>query len=375
MAYNVLKGAVEGSVDQYCDQEIDGVKVFKNTVSASVFYDTDAQSPCATMKDVAIKQIKGASKDSLLVYDKETGARTHHNLTFYDGCLATKNVRAEKFIGSAEKMTNLPAYQLEGPIKAKQIDIGPGLHDVRGCLQVKATEGIIVNNDGIGIALNNKSALSVKDKKLTVDMSVAPNITSGGQNLSDQDLLLVSDVSRNATHNTTLANLYDNYLKMKVPHASGALHEVQLKGKMEFDSSPKLSYNTEKDVLKVTGQVKAEQVEVENTLICHGAVVKNIKTITAKNYEVEDSDYTLICDSLDTPISVVLPPACNHTGRILIIKKVNTKKYSIKSHFVTISVQEGTIDINDKEVLKMNYSSRTVQSDGTNWWVIGSRGT
>ena len=29
MAYNVLKGAVEGSVDQHADQEIGGVKVFK----------------------------------------------------------------------------------------------------------------------------------------------------------------------------------------------------------------------------------------------------------------------------------------------------------------------------------------------------------
>ena len=51
MAYNVLKGVVEGSVDQHGDQEIGGIKVFKNTISASVFYDTDAESPCATMKD------------------------------------------------------------------------------------------------------------------------------------------------------------------------------------------------------------------------------------------------------------------------------------------------------------------------------------
>ena len=29
MAYNVLKGVIEGSVDQYADQEIDGIKIFK----------------------------------------------------------------------------------------------------------------------------------------------------------------------------------------------------------------------------------------------------------------------------------------------------------------------------------------------------------
>ena len=82
MAYNVVKGIVEGSVDQYGDQEIRGVKVFKNTISASVFWDTDAQSPCATMKDVAIKKIKGNVNNGLIISDKDHGARTHHNLTY-----------------------------------------------------------------------------------------------------------------------------------------------------------------------------------------------------------------------------------------------------------------------------------------------------
>ena len=35
MAYNILKGSVEGSVDQHGDQEIDGIKVFKSTISAN----------------------------------------------------------------------------------------------------------------------------------------------------------------------------------------------------------------------------------------------------------------------------------------------------------------------------------------------------
>ena len=33
MAYNILKGSVEGSVDQHGDQEINGIKIFKNTPS------------------------------------------------------------------------------------------------------------------------------------------------------------------------------------------------------------------------------------------------------------------------------------------------------------------------------------------------------
>ena len=88
MAYNVLKGIVEGSVDQHADQEIEGIKVFKSTISASVFYDTDAQSPCATVKDVALTKINGATKNSILVYNGAGEATVNYNLTFSDDMLA-----------------------------------------------------------------------------------------------------------------------------------------------------------------------------------------------------------------------------------------------------------------------------------------------
>ena len=82
MAYNLFKGVVEGSVDQYGDQEIDGVKIFKNTISASVFYDTDAQSPCATIKNVAIEKIKAGAPNALLIYGGQKNAYTDHGLRF-----------------------------------------------------------------------------------------------------------------------------------------------------------------------------------------------------------------------------------------------------------------------------------------------------
>ena len=108
MAYNILKGVVEGSVDQHADQEIGGVKIFKNTISASVFFDTDAQSPCATMKDVAIVSIKGGSTNSVLICDKETGARSHHNFTYDGESLRVHTVKASLFEGDASGITKIP---------------------------------------------------------------------------------------------------------------------------------------------------------------------------------------------------------------------------------------------------------------------------
>ena len=64
-----------------------------------------------------------------------------------------------------------------------------------------------------------------------------------------------------------------------------------------------------------------------------------------------------------------------NSGRVLIIKKTNTDKYKLNSNQIEVTSEEGTIDINDTITIKMNYSSRTLQSDGENWWIIGTKGS
>jgi hypothetical protein len=156
--------------------------------------------------------------------------------------------------------------------------------------------------------------------------------------------------------------------------AAGTENEVQLKGKTGLASSPKLSYDPSEDILKIEGKTSTINLEVESGFTCRGSIVKNIKTILCETYEVEEDDYTILCDSANNQISVTLPPACNSAGRILVVKKTNQQKDRIKSFPVSIKVEEGTIDINDKIIMKMNYSSRILQSDGKNWWVIGAKG-
>jgi hypothetical protein len=92
-------------------------------------------------------------------------------------------------------------------------------------------------------------------------------------------------------------------------------------------------------------------------------------------YQVLESDYTILCDASNNKIKVELPPAVNNRGRVLVIKKTNRDKYKLNSNEVEVSCAEGTIDINNQTTIKMNYSSRTFQSDGENWWIIGTKGS
>jgi hypothetical protein len=376
MAYNVLKGIVEGSVDQYGDQEIGGVKVFKNTISASVFYDTDAQSPCATMKDVAITNIKGGSQNSLLVCDQETGARSYHDLTYDGEQLQAKKIAAGLFEGSASQLSDLPADKFTESIPARFIKSGPGLVGIRDALQVKTGQGLRCDEiEGIELNILKSSALSIKDRKLCIEPSRAEKINSQGQNLSDNDLLIVGDISRGSTNSTTLRNLYDSYIKPKVPRAAGTKGQLQLKGAREFESSEKLTYDSAANLLKVEGKIRTDNLKIDSKLICEGSVHHNIKKINTPVYEIQKEDYTVLCDNAKNKVKVKLPPASNNHGRILIIKKTNSDKQKIASSVIEVSCEEGPIDSSDTCIIKMNYSTRTFQSDGDRWWLIGGRGT
>ena len=375
MAYNVLKGSVEGSVDQHADQEIGGVKVFKNTISASVFYDTDAQSPCATMKDVAITNLVGTTENSILVYQQDTQARLHHTLTYDGVTLKTRTVAADVFKGSGEGLDNVPASSISGAIDADNINHGPGLCDVRGTLQLNAGNGIRCSEGQAEINVNTSSGLSFKDGKLVIDPSKSTPINSTGQNLSDNDTILVADVSRGTTHSTTLDNLYNRYILNKTPKASGNKTEIQFKGAIGFDSSPKLTFDSKTTILDVEGKINSNVTVVKDKMVCEGSIYKSLTKVDTRNYEVSDNDYTILCDSSKNKISIRLPAPCNNNGRILVIKKADANKYKLTSNIIEVVCDEGRIDLNNTIIIKMNYSSRTLQSDGENWWIVGSKGS
>ncbi|MBL97618.1 MAG: hypothetical protein CMF52_07360 [Legionellales bacterium] len=375
MAYNVLKGKVEGSVDQYGDQEIEGKKVFKNTISASVFYDTDAQSPCATIKDLAVKKINGKMKGGVLTYDTDGAIKTNSNLMYDGECLRANIVKAKLVVGSAIHMSDIPANKFHEKVNAESLNFSHGLHSVRKELQVKAINGLVSDTNGVGISLSSNSGLSVKSKNLVIDPTRAESINAAGQNLSDQDLLIVSDISRGTLNNTTLKNLYDGYIKHKAHKPAGKKSEIQLMGVNQFASSPNLTFDAENNTLAVNGIIGANNVTVDSSLSCRGSVSHNINKISESRYTVQPSDYTILCDASNNKITVNLPPAVNNSGRVLIIKKTNTDKYKLNSNQIEVTCEEGTIDINDTISIKMNYSSRTLQSDGENWWIIGTKGS
>jgi hypothetical protein len=384
MAYNVLKGTVEGSVDQHADQEINGVKVFKNTVSASVFYDTDAQSPCATVNKVALEELTTTNKAGILTYEGNKTAKAHRNLVFDGKNLKTDNAVFNTITGSAGGLTNIPANKLAGKVPGQSINFGLGLEASKTYLKIKKHDGVKLTEEGLTLDLATNGGVNFNNGKLQIDPHNALDVAAGGQNVSDEDTILIYDSSRSELRYTTFKNLYDNYVNFKVPHAAGSTNAIQVKGRKSFESSENFTYNLTNNTLTVKGKTNTLSAEIGKELKSNGethingSIFKSIKCINSKNYEIQDTDNTVLLDTTNNSITVTLPSAKENYGRVITVKTMvdENQKYKIRSNNVVKIRTEGElIDFATEITLKSNYSSRTLHSDGVKWWVTNANGS
>ena len=340
-----------------------------------MFYDTDAQSPCATIKDVAVKKIKSQSIGAIMVWDGDESVTMSRRLTFNGETLKAHDIVANSIKGSAAGITDLPTDKFMGQINASYINHGSGLRNIRGELQINPGAGIQIEEDSVSINLQPNSGLATKNGKVILNPVLLPNINTQGQNLADNDVLMVGDRSRKDTRNTTLKNLYDNYFKLKIPQAAGSKQEIQFKSDSGFESSENLIFDNKNNLLNIEGNVKAHDVISKLSLRCNGAVYKNITKISQKEYDVESEDHTIICNTSKNAVKINLPPPQNNEGRILIIKKIDDNKHKITSNPLKVACEDGRIDIGKEIKINMSYSTRTLQCDGENWWILGGKGS
>jgi len=384
MAYNVLKGTVEGSVDQHGDQEIGGVKVFKNTISASIFYDTDAQSPCATLKDVAIQSINEGKKASIITYEGDSKGKAHYNLTFDGKALKGTTANFDNFIGGASGLIEIPAGELTGLMSADIVKHGSSLYSDRGALEINKSDGIKITDSGVSLDLAPNGALKFENGKVKVQIDNTLDVSVSGQNISDNDTILMYDVSRGDLRHTTFKNMYDGFINLKIPHPAGTVNSVQFKGRKGLSASDNLTFDNSSNTLTIKGNSKTLCAEISQEFISNGkteingSLYKSIKTVSDFDYEVQDNDSTILVDITSNSSTIMLPNAKNNCGRVISIKGIigEQQKYRIRSNnSVKIITNGELIDFTQQIILKSNYSSRTFHSDGNKWWIINANGS
>lgn len=106
-------------------------------------------------------------------------------------------------------------------------------------------------------------------------------------------------------------------------------------------------------------------VALAGALDVAGGLQANLVTKTGA-YTATASDYTIICDASSAAFTITLPAAASHTDRIYHIKKIDSS-----SNTVTVD-GNGSEPIDDATtaVLTTQYESITIQSTGSEWWIL-----
>lgn len=93
--------------------------------------------------------------------------------------------------------------------------------------------------------------------------------------------------------------------------------------------------------------------------------VYDIKTVTS-DYTVIDSDYTILVNATGGNITITLPSASSLQG-----SEFNIKKIDSSVNLVTVDGNGSeTIDGSTTAIIETQYESITIQSDGSNWYII-----
>ncbi|MET0466592.1 MAG: hypothetical protein ABW007_25765 [Chitinophagaceae bacterium] len=103
-----------------------------------------------------------------------------------------------------------------------------------------------------------------------------------------------------------------------------------------------------------------------STVQVDGSLAMTIKTITS-SYTADGTDNTILANTTTAAITLTLPAPSSFAGRIYTIKKIGSGGIDKE---LTISPTSGTIDGGSNYVIYNDWTFVTLQTDGTNWYII-----
>lgn len=114
-----------------------------------------------------------------------------------------------------------------------------------------------------------------------------------------------------------------------------------------------------------TGKVGVNTASPKSTFDINGGIGADIVTKTT-DYTATDSNFTILCDATSNNITITLPTAASSTKRIYNIKKIDSSGNTVTIDADSSEQVDGALT----QVITTQYSSLTIQCNGTAWWII-----
>ncbi len=167
---------------------------------------------------------------------------------------------------------------------------------------------------------------------------------------------------RNTGNNLSVSTNGSDSIYLNVPDAGTAARGVVTTGSQAFAGSKTFQDSVTAAKTMLVGATGS----ANSTVQVDGSISMAIKTVTA-NYTVTDTDNTLLANTTGGAIIISLPAPSSIAGRIYTIKKIGTGGIDNQ---LTITPSSGTIDGGNSYVIYNDWTYVTLQTDGSNWYVI-----
>lgn len=168
-----------------------------------------------------------------------------------------------------------------------------------------------------------------------------------------------------AAHSADLAN----YAARAATQAFTGANTFTSSAAFTFQHASAPAVRVSSGLVVAAGNVGLGTASPNSTLSVGGSMSLPIKRVTSADhpYLVSDADYTIVADATDGDITVTLPAAASVTGRVYIVKRVD----SLDVNAVTLDAAGGLVEGSVSQYMNsLQGESIIVQSDGTDWHVL-----
>ncbi|SHF00834.1 hypothetical protein SAMN05444008_104157 [Cnuella takakiae] len=227
-------------------------------------------------------------------------------------------------------------------------------------------DGIILNNP---LTLYNTNSNTSADSVLVINNGVVETRKVSAAAFGDaiRSINGNTEAAQTLAFGTTgtdlnIATAGGNTINLNVPSASASARGVVTTATQTFAGEKTFQDNFAAAAKAMVGSTGA----ANSTIQVAGSMALAIRTITA-DATAADSDNTILANTSSGPITLTLPAATNMTGRIYSIKKIGNGGID---NALTITPTGATIDGGNNLIIYNDWTFVTLQTDGTNWYII-----
>jgi hypothetical protein len=373
---NVLVLAADGSV-------------YKRTMSSSAFTNAISAINGIQKQTLSITAQADASKDSVLVQNRTSDSTIAIYLPVQDGASATKPYGFLTLsdwskiqsgiqtltIGAVASSSNVNGATIVTDSTSRQIILHPADASNPGIVTAGAqtfggdktfNNNVTVNGTlNLNSVANNTSADSVLvlhngavAKRQVSPAAFGNAIRRINNNTDTAQTFAFINTGTNLTVSTNNADS----VFLNVPDAGTSARGVVTTTAQTFGGNKTFQDSVAAAKTFLAGSTG----DANSTVQVAGSLSMAIKSVTA-NYTVTASDNTVLANTTTGAITITLPAPGSFAGRIYTIKKIGTGGID---NALTVSPTSGTIDGGSSYIIYNDWTYVTLQTDGTNWYII-----